>query len=123
MDNNPMNIEVPAEVRDIAEKSLDQARKAIDTFMGAARKGSESMIGSGSTMQSGLQSMTEKSFSVAEKNIGAALDLAKRLVRARDAQEVARIQSEFIRDQMAVMQAQMQEFGAAMTSTFKNPLG
>lgn len=123
MDKNPMNIEVPAEVRDIAEKSLEQTRKAIETFMGAARKGSESMVGSASTMQTNLQSMTDKSFSVAEKNIGAALDLAQRLVRARDAQEIAQIQSAFMRDQMAAMQAQMQEFGAAMTSTFKNPLG
>jgi hypothetical protein len=38
MDAKQPNYEVPAEMRDFAEKSVEQARKAIDGFMGAARK-------------------------------------------------------------------------------------
>jgi hypothetical protein len=37
MSNTP-NYEVPGEMRDFAEKSVDQARKAFDSFIGAARR-------------------------------------------------------------------------------------
>src|SRR6188472_3119988 len=37
MANTP-NYEIPGEMRDFAEKSVEQARKAIDGFMGAVQK-------------------------------------------------------------------------------------
>src|SRR5215210_6914763 len=44
------------------------------------------------------------------------LDYAERLVRAKDLQEAAQIQSEFVRAQAEAMQTQMREFGSAMQS-------
>jgi hypothetical protein len=35
--NQTQNYEVPAEMRDFAEKSVEQARKAMDGFIGAAQ--------------------------------------------------------------------------------------
>ena len=36
--SNNLNLEIPAEVREFAEKTVDQARKAFDSFVAAAQK-------------------------------------------------------------------------------------
>ena len=52
MATNPTpNYEIPAEMRDFAEKSVEQARKAIDGFMGAAQKTVDTFEGSANTVQ------------------------------------------------------------------------
>ena len=110
------NFEVPAEMRDLAEKSVEQARKALDGFMGAAQRTVDTFEGSASTMQTGAKDMTRRTFSYAEQNIAAAFDLAQKLIRAKDVQEAVQLQSEFVRSQMAAMQNQMKEFGSLAQS-------
>ena len=124
MDAKQPNYEVPAEMRDFAEKSVEQARKAIDGFMGAARKTADTLEGSAQTVQVSTKDITQKTFSYAEQNISAAFDLAQRLVRAKDVQEAMQIQAEFVRQQFSSMQTQMKEFGSmaqsAMSQTTQN---
>ena len=124
MDAKQPNYEVPAEMRDFAEKSVEQARKAIDGFMGAARKTADTLEGSAQTVQVSTKDITQKTFSYAEQNISAAFDLAQRLVRAKDVQEAMQIQAEFVRSQFSSMQTQMKEFGSmaqsAMSQTTQN---
>jgi phasin len=117
MAEKQMNYEVPTEMRDFAEKSVEQARKAIEGFMGTARKTAETFEGSANTVQASTKDMTAKTFSYAEQNIAAAFDLAQRLVRAKDMQEAMQIQTEFVRQQFNAMQTQMKEFGAMAQST------
>ena len=38
MANEPWNFEVPTQMRQFAEQSVEQARKAVDGFMTAAQK-------------------------------------------------------------------------------------
>jgi hypothetical protein len=47
-----------------------------------------------------------KAMSFAENNVNAAFDLAQKLVRAKDVNEVLALQSEFAKSQMAAMQTQ-----------------
>jgi hypothetical protein len=60
--------------------------------------------------------MAQKTFSAAEQNLRTTLDYAERFVRAKDLQEAAQIQSEFVRKQAEAMQTQMRDFGSAMQS-------
>lgn len=106
--------EVPAEMRDFAEKSVDQAKKAFDGFMGAAQKTIEQTAASGASAQSNVQDMTRKSMAYAENNVTAAFDLAQKLVRSKDLAEVMQHQAEFLKTQMASMQSQLKEIGAAV---------
>jgi phasin len=117
------NFEVPTEMRDFAEKSVEQARKALDGFMGAAQRTVDTLEGSASTMQSGAKDMTRRTFSYAEQNIAAAFDLAQKLVRAKDVQEAVQLQSEFVRSQFAAMQSQMKEFGSMAQSAANQATG
>ncbi len=118
MANTPTpNYEIPAEMRDFAEKSVEQARKAVDSFLSAARRTADTLEGSANTVQSSAKDMTRKTLSYAEQNLSAAFDHAQRLVRARDVQEAVQLQSEFVRSQFAALQAQMKEFGSIAQST------
>jgi phasin len=112
--------EVPNEMRDFAEKSVDQARRAFDGFMGAAQRTVDTMENAGNTVQANAKDATRRTLSYAEQNVAAAFDLAQRLVRARDIQEAMQIQAEFVRSQFNAMQSQVKEFGAAAQSAM-NP--
>ncbi len=52
-----------------------------------------------------------KAMSFAENNVNAAFDLAQKLVRAKDVNEVLALQFEFAKSQMAAMQTQAKELG------------
>jgi phasin len=117
--NTTPNYEIPTEMRDFAEKSVEQARKAIDGFMSAAQKTVDTFEGSTNTLQATATDATRKTFSYAEQNLSAAFDLAQRMVRAKDPQEAMQIQAEFVRSQFEAMQTQMKEFGSLVQSATK----
>lgn len=119
--NQNQNYEIPAEMRDFAEKSVEQARKAIDSFMSAAQKTADTFEGSANTVQASAKDATRKTFSYAEQNIAAAFDLAQKMVRAKDMQEVMQYQAEYVRTQLEAMQTQMKEFGSLAQSAMKQP--
>ncbi|NIX78073.1 phasin [Microvirga sp. c23x22] len=122
MATNPTpGYEIPTEMRDFAEKSVEQARKAVDGFMGAAQKTVDTFEGSATTAQASAKDVTRKSFSYAEQNIAAAFDLAQKLVRAKDVQEAMQYQAEFVRSQFEAMQTQMKELGAMAQAAVKQP--
>lgn len=117
--NQNQNYEVPAEMRDFAEKSVEQARKAMDGFIGAAQKTVDTFEGSANTMQASAKDMTRKTFTYAEQNIAAAFEFAQKMVRAKDMQEAMQAQAEYVRSQFEAMQAQMRELGSSAQSAMK----
>lgn len=119
--NQNQGYQIPAEMRDFAEKSVEQARKAIDGFLGAAQKTVDTFEDSANTVQSSAKDATRKTFTYAEQNIAAAFDLAQKMVRAKDPQEALQYQAEYVRQQFEAMQAQMKEFGALAQSAMKQP--
>lgn len=106
------NYEIPTEMRDFAEKSVEQARKAFDGFMGAAQRTVDTLETSASTVQTNTTDVARKTFNYAEQSVSAAFEHAQRLVRAKDVQEAMQLQAEFVRTQFAAMQSQMRDLGA-----------
>ena len=105
--------QIPTEVRDFAEKSVEQARKAFEGFAGAAQKA----LDTSADMPFGLPSakdVSAKALSFAEANVNAAIDLAQKLVHAKDPQEVFKLQSEFVQAQLRAIQEQTTELGASL---------
>jgi phasin len=103
--------QVPTEVRDFAEKSVEQARKAFEGFAGAAQKALNTEL---PIVPPGAKDVGVKALSFAEANVNAAFDLAQKLVRAKDPQEVFQLQAEYVKAQMATIQEQTKELGAAI---------
>ena len=80
--------QIPNEVRDFAEKSVEQARKAFEGYAGAAQKAIGSVETSTAPFQSGAKDVSAKALGYAEANVNAAFDLARKLLHAKDPQEV-----------------------------------
>jgi phasin len=110
------NYEIPSEMRDFAEKSVDQARKAFEGFMGAAQKAAGQADEQTASVQSNAKAVGGKAISFAEENIRAAFDHAQRLVRAKDVNEVLSLQSEYLRSQMSTIQEQAKQLGSTFQS-------
>lgn len=105
--------QVPNEVRDFAEKSVEQARKAFDGFAGAAQKALTSTADLPLTPP-GAKDVGAKALSFAEANVNAAFDLAQKLVKAKDPLEVFQLQADFVKSQFEAIQEQTKELGAAI---------
>src|SRR5690349_8852021 len=93
------SFQVPEEMRQMAERSVSQARQALDSFLQTARRTTDSMGQAADRVQSSSKDMAQRALSAAEQNLHTALDYAERFVRAKDLQEAAQIQSEFVRKQ------------------------
>ena len=112
MSKAPTSFQVPTELRDAAEKSVEQARKAVDGAIDAARRTAEQMEGTLDEARGSASDAARRTFSYAEQNISAAFDLAQRIVRAKSPQEAAEIQAEYMRQQFKRLQSQMKELGS-----------
>lgn len=114
--------EVPSEMRDLAARSVEQARKAFETFIGAAQKASDAMTGTGgdNPIQKNMADASRLTVTYAEKNMNAAFDMAERLVQAKTIEEAMKIQTEFMQSQAHALQSQMQEAGSKMKSQFED---
>jgi len=102
---------VPNEVRAFAEQSVAQARKAFDGFIQAANQAMGKLEDHAQAARSGAHDIAQKSMSYAEQNVAATFDYAQKLMRAKDAAEVMRLQSEYLSRQMHTLSAQVQELG------------
>jgi phasin len=111
------NFDIPRDMRGFAEQSVEQARKAFDGFMSAAQKAASSLEGQASAAQEGAQDMRRKAMTFAEKNVSTSFDFAQRLMRAKDVEEITRLQTEFLQSQMQAFAKQAQELGQSATRT------
>ena len=105
-------LEVPAELRDLAEKTIDQAEKAFGMFFDAAGKSMTSMPGAGTEI-------SRQALSFTEQNMKAAFEHARKLVHATDLQEAMRIQSEFLRSQFTNAGEHMRQITGGVISAAK----
>jgi phasin len=102
-------LEVPAEVRELAEKTIDQAEKAFGMFFDAANK-------SVTSVPTPASEMSKQALSFTQQNLKAAFDNARRLVHAKDLQEAMQIQSEFLKSQFTNAGEHMRQVGSGLMS-------
>lgn len=108
MDPKFPSYEVPKEMREIAEKSVEQAKRAFDGFIGAAQKASDQAKDQATLAQGAMDDLAKQALEAAERNVNAAFDLATKIVRSTNPQEMLKHQAEFLQSQMQSLQAQMQ---------------
>lgn len=116
MSQSPLNFEIPTEMRVVAEKSVEQAKRAFDGFFDAAGKAVVAADTQTTSLQNTTSELARKTFGYAEHNVAAAFDYAAKLVNAKDVQDIVRIQSDFVKSQMSTLQSQMTEIGSAIQS-------
>lgn len=108
---------IPTEMRDLAEKSVEQARVAFDSFMAAAQQTVSAWEGQVSSAQGSAKDVTGKALGFATQNVAATFDYAQKLARARDVEEVLRLHAEYLQKQLEALQRQAKELGDSAART------
>jgi phasin len=105
-------LEVPQPVRDFAEKSVDQAEKAISSFMQSAGN-------SMATVPGPMTDVAKQALAITEANLNASFDHARKLMQANDINEVMQLQSEFLKAQFGAATEQFKQMASGISSTGK----
>ena len=98
--------DVPPEMRVFAEKSVEQARHAFDGFIEATHRAFHDFEGHAETARQGARDVTEKAMTFAEQNIASTFEFAQALLRAKDLQDVMKLQADYFRRQMQMFTEQ-----------------
>jgi phasin len=109
------HLEIPADMRAMAEKSVEQARIAFNTFMSATQDAVARFEGHAMAAQAGAKDISGKALHYAEKNVSNTFAFADRLVQAKDVQEIIRLQNEFVQEQMKELADQAKQLSDAAT--------
>jgi phasin len=107
----PFDLAIPPEMRAMAEKSVEQARKAFDGFMSAAEQATAKLEESAKTARAGGQDVGQKAMSFAEQNVASSFELAQKLLAAKDMNEMVQLHSDYVRRQMQLLSEQARELG------------
>ena len=96
------------------------AEQAFDGFISAAQQAVSTFEGQAESARKGARTVAEKAMSFAEQNVAKSFELAQQLVRAKDVQEVLKLQGDFIRTQMQLLSEQARELGESAGQAAKD---
>jgi phasin len=114
MSQNPF--ELPQQMRELAEKNVEQARATYGQFMDAMTQ-AVGMWTKGlpaNELTSGFKVVQERAIGYAKENAEASFALASDLATAKDVQEVFQLQSHYAQSQVQAYTSQAQEIGRLM---------
>jgi phasin len=120
--NGPQQFQIPPEMRAFAEKSVEQAKQAIEGFISAAHRTVSVLEGQAETARKGAKDVGGKAMEFAERNITSSFDFAQKLVRAKDVQEMLELQASYIKSQMQVLAEQAKELSQSTGKMARDPL-
>ena len=119
---NPMaNFEIPTEMRNLAEQSVEQAKKAFDDFITAAQKAVTAVEGQTASANASTKNIGEKAMAFAEKNVATSFEFAQKVVRAKDIQELTQLQTDFVKTQMPAFVEQARALGQTVAQDAVRP--
>ena len=109
--------EMPKEMREMAEKNIEQAQAAFHQFTEAMTQamGMWSKAVPANPMTSGFAVVQDRAARFAKQNAEAGFALASDIAKAKDIQEVLSLQSRYAQTQMQSFTLQTQELGRIMT--------
>jgi hypothetical protein len=90
-------------VREVAEQNLDQSKASVETMVIATRKAM-------AAIDQQTSAVLGRSMLAAEETLSNTFDFLHKLVRMKDPQELAQLQSEFVSRQAQVPADQTKEF-------------
>jgi phasin len=109
MQNAPNLTELPDSIRTIMKSSIEQARKAFDTFVASSEKMLSGLDTSHNPVADSLKQLNEKVASFTRQNAESNFNLALRLADARQLSEIVELQNAHVREQMETFTRQLEE--------------
>ena len=104
-------MEIPAAMREMAERNVEQARTAYTQFMDMARQAQDMVAKSSDAVASSAKEVQARALRYAQENVDASFSFASDLAKARDLKEFLEIQQRYAQKQAMVYTQQAQELG------------
>jgi phasin len=101
--------EVPDAFRDLMKISIEQTKRAFETFASTSEKAWRTFETSSQTASSGLRSLNEKIAEITRNNAEANFALAIKLAESKDVSQAMELQTEHARKQMESFVHQLEE--------------
>src|SRR6202011_3210974 len=108
-----LKMDVPPQVREFAQQSVDQAERAISSFMDSASK-------SVAVVPGPMTDVAKHALAITEKNLKASFEHARKLMQAKDIGEVMQLQSDFLRNQFGIVTEQLKKTRGEAAAPPKN---
>jgi phasin len=105
-------MEIPAAFREIAEKSVSQAKETYEKMKSAAEEATDVLEDTYATATKGVSDYGLKLIEVARENTNSAFDFASRLMTVKSLSEVVELSTAHSRKQYEVVTAQTKELAA-----------
>jgi phasin len=102
---------IPPEMRAFAEKSVEQAKQAFEGFITASQRTVAAFGGQAESARKGALDVGQQAMAFAQRNMTSSFELAEKLVRAKDVEEVLKLQADYIKSQMQVLAEQAKALG------------
>lgn len=113
--NGNGTFEIPAEMRVFAEKSVEQAKQAFDSFISAAQHAVNTAETQATTARTGAKEVGELAIEFTQRNVASSFEFAEKLVQAKDAQELTALHSDYVKTQIAALTDQAKELSKQVT--------
>jgi len=107
---NPMESVSPA-MQEMADKSMQQAKKAFDTYIAGVRRALGALGENTPMAATGVKEVGERALNMAERNIAISFSFARRFLQAKTFQEVMKLQAEYLAAQMQILMEQTTSLG------------
>lgn len=107
--NGNGKFEIPTEMRAFAEKSVEQAKQAFDGFISAAKHAVNTAESQAATARTGAKEIGDLAIGFTQRNVASSFEFAERLVRAKDAEELTALHSDYVKSQIAALTEQAKE--------------
>ena len=115
------DFQIPQQLRELAEKSVEQARVAYGKFLDGLAEAVRAWSTVPSTVvTAAFKVVQERAIQFAKENGEAGFALASELAKAKDLQDVLRLQSNFAQVQIQSYARQAQELGRLMAEATRS---
>jgi phasin len=115
MADQSFNDFLPPEMRKFAEQSVQQAKKAFDDLMTATQKAVSTFEGHASAAQTNAIELQRKVVGYSERNVGASLEFAQKLLQAKAPDDVMKLHADYVKAQMQALTEQAREIAQHAT--------
>jgi len=109
MQELPKMGEMPEPMRQVVKSSIEQARKAFETFIAASQSAMSNIDTSAAPASHSMKTLNAKIAEFTKANAEANFDLAMKLADAKEMKDVIELQNQHVRQQMDTFAQQLEE--------------
>jgi len=101
--------EMPEPMRQVVKSSIEQARRAFETFIAASQQAMSNIDTSSAPASHSMKMLNQKIAEFTKANAEANFELAMKLADAKEMQDVIELQNQHVRQQMDTFAQQLEE--------------